>query len=81
VADSSLQRDRALKKRLYAAAGIPVYWIVNLLDSQIEVYTDPSGPGEQPDYRQQQNYDSADTVPVVIEGHEVARLGVQDLLP
>jgi len=36
VADSSLQRGRSLKKRLYAAAGIPVYWIVNLLDGQIE---------------------------------------------
>jgi len=30
VADSSLQRDRSLKKRLYAAAGIPVYWIVKV---------------------------------------------------
>jgi Uma2 family endonuclease len=81
VADSSLQRDRSLKKRLYAAAGIPVYWIVNLLNGQIEIYTDPSGPGEQPDYRQQQSYDSADTVPVVLEGREVGRLGVRDLLP
>jgi Uma2 family endonuclease len=43
VADSTLQRDRSLKKRLYAAAGIPAYWIVNLLDSQFEVYTDWKG--------------------------------------
>lgn len=81
VADSTLQRDRSLKKRLYAAAGIPVYWIINLLNGQIEVYTDPSGPGEQPDYRQQQNYGPADTVPVVIEDREVGLLAVRDLLP
>jgi Uma2 family endonuclease len=81
VADSSLQRDRSLKKRLYAGAGIPVYWIVNLLDGQIEVYTDPSGPAEQPDYRQQRNYNPADLVPVVIEAREVGHLSVQDLLP
>lgn len=81
VADSTLQRDRLLKKRLYAAAGIPLYWIVNLLDSQIEVYSEPSGPREQPDYRQQQNYGLSDSVPVVIEGHELGHLAVRDLLP
>lgn len=81
VADSSLQRDRSLKKRLYAAAEIPVYWIINLLNGQIEVYTDPSGPGEQPNYHQQQNYGPADTVPMMIEGREVGRLTVRDLLP
>ena len=81
VADSSLQRDRALKKRLYAAAGISVYWIINLIDSQIEVYTDPSGPGKQPDYRHQQNYGLTDAIVVVIEGREVGRLAVQDVLP
>ena len=37
VADTTLQRDRVLKQRIYAAAGIPVYWIVNLLDNQLEV--------------------------------------------
>jgi len=74
VADSSLQRDRTLKKRLYAAAGILVYWIVNLIDNQIEVYTDPSGPGDQPDYRHQQNYGLTDAIPVVIEGREVGHL-------
>ena len=81
VADSSLQRDRTLKKRLYAAAGILVYWIVNLIDNQIEVHTDPSGPGDQPDYRHQQNYGLTDAIPVVIEGRAVGHLVAQDLLP
>jgi Uma2 family endonuclease len=28
----------------YGAAGIPVYWIVNLRDGQVELYNDPD-PG------------------------------------
>ncbi len=45
VADSSLRKDRRIKGRIYAAAGVPEYWIVNLVDNVIEVYTSPSAPG------------------------------------
>ena len=41
VADSSLDRDRGIKLRSYARAGISVYWIVNLIDRQIEVFSAP----------------------------------------
>jgi Uma2 family endonuclease len=81
VADTSLRRDRGFKKQVYARAGIPVYWIVNLVDRQIEVYTDPTGPADNPDYRGQGDYGPADTVPVVIEGREVGRIAAQDVLP
>jgi Uma2 family endonuclease len=81
VADTSLQQDRELKRRIYARAGIVVYWIVNLVNRQIEVYTDPSGPVEEPDYRQRHEYRAADTVPLVLGDVEVASLKVQDLLP
>ena len=81
VADSTLRRDRGTKKRLYARAGIPVYWIANLIESRFEVYTDPTGPAEQPDYRQQQEYGPADEIPVVLVEKEVGRLVVRDLLP
>jgi Uma2 family endonuclease len=39
VADASLEKDRQVKLPLYAAAGIPEVWIVNLPDQQIEIYT------------------------------------------
>ena len=39
VADSTLKRDRTLKKTLYASHLIPNYWLVNLQDQQLEVYT------------------------------------------
>jgi Uma2 family endonuclease len=43
IADSSLAADRTQMMQIYSAGGIPVYWIVNLVDHQVEVYTDPVG--------------------------------------
>jgi Uma2 family endonuclease len=42
VADTSLTYDRGVKGSLYAEVGIPEYWIVNLQDQVIEVYTKPT---------------------------------------
>jgi Uma2 family endonuclease len=41
VADTSLVKDRELKGPAYAEAAIAEYWIVNLVDSSIEVYREP----------------------------------------
>lgn len=41
VSDSSLAYDRRTKLRLYASAGVPVYWIVNIPERQVEVYEEP----------------------------------------
>lgn len=41
VSDSSLRRDRLIKSALYAAAGVPEYWIVDVAAEMIEVYTEP----------------------------------------
>jgi Uma2 family endonuclease len=42
VAESSLRLDRGEKGSLYARAGVPDYWIVNLVDHVLEVYRDPA---------------------------------------
>lgn len=42
VAESSLRYDRTVKGPLYGEAGIPEYWIVNLKEGVIEVYTEPA---------------------------------------
>lgn len=41
VADSTLQRDLGPKARLYARAGIPEYWVVNLVDDVLVVFRSP----------------------------------------
>jgi Uma2 family endonuclease len=40
AADCSLGFDRIRKRRLYASAGIPEYWILNLVDETVEVFRD-----------------------------------------
>lgn len=42
VAASSLRRDRRLKLPLYARAGIPETWIVDLGAGQVEIYSAPA---------------------------------------
>jgi Uma2 family endonuclease len=81
VSDSSLRHDQTFKKAIYATAAIQVYWIVNLVDQRIEVYTDPTGPDDQPDYRRRQEFVGTDQVPVVIADSEVTRIPVRELLP
>lgn len=81
VADTTLRTDRGAKQHAYAFAGIPIYWIANLVDVQFEVYTDPAGPVEEPVYGQVQVYRPEDTFPVVLDGGEIGRLEVRELLP
>ena len=81
VADSSQELDRTTKQRIYARAKIPVYWIVNLIDRQVEVYTNPTGSGARAKYRDCQVFGQDGTVPVVLDGQEVGRIAVRELLP
>lgn len=45
IADTSLRYDRVRKGRVYARAGIPEYWIVNLQENQLEVLRKPAKSG------------------------------------
>jgi Uma2 family endonuclease len=42
VSDTTLRRDRRVKLALYASAGIPEFWIVNLEAREVEVYRSPA---------------------------------------
>jgi Uma2 family endonuclease len=81
VADSSLSRDRQEKGRLYSRAGLPYYWIVNLVDRWIEVYTDPEANAAPPRYRTRTDYLPGETIPLVLDGQVVVSLPVADILP
>ncbi|HFA51348.1 MAG TPA: Uma2 family endonuclease [Bacteroidetes bacterium] len=50
VADTSLRYDREIKKPLYAEAYIQEYWIVNLIDQQIEIFRNPQDGEYQEKY-------------------------------
>jgi Uma2 family endonuclease len=85
VADANLARARSDKFPVYALAGIPVYWIVNLVagiatgHAPIEVYTDPDEANGT--YRSRVELRVGYQVPVIIDGWEVGWIAVGDLLP
>lgn len=80
VADTTLARDRGLKQRVYARSKVPVYWIVNLTDGVVEVYTNPRG-GRAPAYRTRTDYRPGESVPVVAGKKAVGAIAVSELLP
>jgi hypothetical protein len=80
VADTTVETDRSEKGRTYARARLPVYWIINLVDRRVEVYTEPKG-GKTPAYRRRADYGVDDKVPLTIAGNEVGQIPVSGLLP
>lgn len=81
IADSTLERDRSLKRRLYARAEIPVYWIINLVEQQLEEYTVPVPSETAPDYQHRRDYSLTESVPVRIEDQDLGVLAVRELFP
>jgi len=77
VSLTTLDRDRNEKLLAYARGGIPVYWTVNLVDRQIEVYTGP-GPGS---YGSRVDFKPGQAVPVVIDGQPLGQVAVDAILP
>jgi Uma2 family endonuclease len=77
VADSSLERDREAKARLYARAGIPAYWVVNLSDLRVESYSDPDA---STGYRKHLEFGLGQSIPLVIAG-ETRTVPIRELLP
>jgi Uma2 family endonuclease len=77
VADSSLAFDRGTKAPLYARAGIPEYWILNVVHRVLEVYRDPDPAAGQ--YRSVTSHGEAESIsPLAAPAAQVA---VRDLLP
>jgi len=76
VADSSLSEDRDVV-HVYGAAGIPILWIVNLVERQVEVYSVPGEGGHQ----SRQDFKPGQIVPIIIDGSEVGGIAVSDILP
>ncbi len=77
IADSGLYDDRKPANEVYGPAGIPVCWIVNLVDRQVEIDTDPGPAG----YQSRTVFAPGQPVPVVLGGQPIAEIAVDDLLP
>ncbi len=80
ISDSSLDVDRKDKTRIYARSGVAAYWIVNIPNHQVEVYTNPSGATTAPGYGQCQIYRSGSAVPVVLDGRLVGQIKIDEMM-
>ena len=76
IAYSSLAEDRAMVS-VYGRSGIPVYWILNLVDRKVEVYACPQPDG----YATRTDYQSGQQVPVVLDGTVIGQIAVDNILP
>ncbi|WP_076344624.1 Uma2 family endonuclease [Paludisphaera borealis] len=76
IADSSLARDRGEKRDLYARAGVPAYWIVNLVARQVEAHALPVGGAYPPATILAEDQ----TIDLVLDGQSLGRIDVADLL-
>jgi Uma2 family endonuclease len=77
VSLGTLARDQNEKLPAYARGRIPVYWIINLVDRRIEVYTQP----RQGAYQSRVDFHPGEAVPVVIDGQRLGEVAVDAILP
>jgi Uma2 family endonuclease len=76
VSNTSLDEDRAMAD-IYGAGGVPVYWIVNLVDGQVEVYSNPGPSG----YQTHEVLAPGHVLHVKLDGVEIGEIPVADILP
>lgn len=81
VADTSYALDRTRKSKLYAAAGIPVFWLLDLNRRRLEIFSNPTGQGDQARYDKVETFEESDEAPLVLDGQEAARFRVSEILP
>ena len=82
ISYTSLRFDRERKGNVYARAGIADYWIVNLVDGELEIYRDPQPDPMRP------GCSKYGTITILKAGDSVAplaaansRIAVSDLFP
>ena len=78
VADSSLDSDRGAKQRIYAAAGIPTYWIVNVRNGTIEVYERPDA--QACEYRVRRDRLPGETIDIALPTGATIQVSVGEIV-
>jgi Uma2 family endonuclease len=81
VANMSLERDQKDKSRIYARAGVAAYWIINVVDRQVDRLTRPSASGGIAAYGDVHVIRPPDAVPLELDGAAVALIPAAELLP
>ncbi len=80
VAVTSLNDDLTTALEQYARALIPVYWVVDVLGRRILVHTEPRLADGLGEYARVETYRPGQSLPLVLDGQEVASIPVDELL-
>lgn len=82
VAETSAAFDRTTKARIYAAAGIGEYWLVDLANRRLEVRRDPQVAADGTASFQDETFYEADAaVPLCVDDETWGELAVATVLP
>ncbi len=79
IADSSLAKDRGMITT-YARNRIPAYWIVDINNESVEVYTNPQGSGNSATYADALLVHADESIPYVVRGQVCESIPVRDIL-
>ena len=80
VAVTSLRDDLTTTLELYARAGIPAYWVVDVPGRRILVHTEPRVVDGKGEYARVETFRPGQSTPLVLDGQEVARIPFDELL-
>jgi Uma2 family endonuclease len=81
VCHHTRRADYRDKLSIYASAGVPSYWVVDLDGRKVAVYTEPTSQGPGGAFARMETYAEDASIPVVLDGSEVGRISVKDILP
>src|SRR5262249_46314884 len=80
VAVTSLRDDLTTALEQYARAGIPVYWVVDVPGRRILVHTEPRVVDGKGEYARVETYRPGQSLPLVLDGQQVALIPFDELL-
>ena len=81
LADTSLRRNRTQTLEVYGRSGLSCYWIVNIPERSVEVYSQPHSIDGVGGYASCEIFKPGASVPLVLDNREIAQIPVDDLLP
>lgn len=73
--------DYRQKLNLYAAAGVPSYWVIDVDGRKIDAFARPTGQGREAAYAEHLTFAEGAPAPVALDGRVVGRIDAKDLLP
>jgi Uma2 family endonuclease len=80
VAVTSLHADLTTALEQYARVLIPVYWVVDVLGRRILIHAEPHVVDGRGEYARVETYRPGQSLPLVLDGQEVARIPFDELL-